>query len=318
MFDSVGYLPHPCVMSGLIQRIALLAVILMGAVLVIHTLIYLIPGDPAVMISGEYAGADEIESIRRELSLDRPFLVRYFTYLGHLAVLDMGKSIYTGRPVAELIIDRFPATLTLALFSIFAAAVLGTGLGAVCAVWNRKIVDTAILWVSSLFISTPIFVACFLLSLFFSHYLGLFPPSGRQGMNPAYLILPATALASRSLALIIRVVRNEMISVLKSNFVRTSRALGFPEWKVIMVFALRNVLVPAATIILLDFGAYLGGAVVTETVFSWPGIGRLLIIAIQKRDLPLVQGILIFGTALFILIGLMIELLQSRTSRETV
>ncbi len=304
-------------MPELLKRFILLAIILMGAVLVIHTLMYLIPGDPAIMISGEYAGLDEIESIRRELSLDRPFMFRYFTYLGRLAVLDMGKSIYTGRPVFELIVDRFPATLILALFSILAAGVLGILMGAVCAVWNRKAIDTVILWISSLFISTPIFVACFLLSLVFSHFLGLLPPSGRQGMNPAYIILPATALASRSLALIIRVVRNELISVLKSNYIRASRALGFPEWKVVMVFALRNVLIPAATIILLDFGAYLGGAVVTETVFSWPGIGRLLILAIQKRDLPLVQGILIFGTVLFILIGLLIDFLQSRTSRTT-
>ncbi len=224
----------------------------------------------------------------------------------------MGKSIYTGLPVTTLIARRFPATLLLAAVSMALAAVAGIGLGVLAAARRGRRADTAVLWISSFFISTPVFVTCFILALVFSHWLNLLPPSGRQGLNPAYIILPAAALASRSLALIIRVVRNELIEVLKSNYIKASRALGIPEWRVVLVYGLRNVMVPAITIILLDFGAYLGGAVVTETVFSWPGIGRLLIMALQKRDLPLVQGILIFGTALFLLIGMMIELLQAR------
>lgn len=299
-------------MKALLKRALLAVPLLLGAALVIHTLIYLIPGDPAAMISGDYASAADIAAIRRELSLDEPFLHRYLTYLGKLAVLDMGKSIYTGLPVTTLIARRFPATLLLAAVSMALAAAAGIGLGVLAAARRGRRADTAVLWISSFFISTPVFVTCFILALVFSHWLNLLPPSGRQGLNPAYIILPAAALASRSLALIIRVVRNELIEVLKSNYIKASRALGIPEWRVVLVYGLRNVMVPAITIILLDFGAYLGGAVVTETVFSWPGIGRLLIMALQKRDLPLVQGILIFGTALFLLIGMMIELLQAR------
>ncbi len=299
-------------MKALLKRALLAVPLLLGAALVIHTLIYLIPGDPAAMISGDYASAADIAAIRRELSLDEPFLHRYLTYLGKLAVLDMGKSIYTGLPVTTLIARRFPATLLLAAVSMALAAAAGIGLGVLAAARRGRHADTAVLWISSFFISTPVFVTCFILALVFSHWLNLLPPSGRQGLNPAYIILPAAALASRSLALIIRVVRNELIEVLKSNYIKASRALGIPEWRVVLVYGLRNVMVPAITIILLDFGAYLGGAVVTETVFSWPGIGRLLIMALQKRDLPLVQGILIFGTALFLLIGMMIELLQAR------
>ncbi|MBP7584299.1 MAG: ABC transporter permease [Spirochaetes bacterium] len=299
-------------MKALLKRALLAVPLLLGAALVIHTLIYLIPGDPAAMISGDYASAADIAAIRRELSLDEPFLHRFLTYLGKLAVLDMGKSIYTGLPVTTLIARRFPATLLLAAVSMALAAAAGIGLGVLAAARRGRRADTAVLWISSFFISTPVFVTCFILALVFSHWLNLLPPSGRQGLNPAYIILPAAALASRSLALIIRVVRNELIEVLKSNYIKASRALGIPEWRVVLVYGLRNVMVPAITIILLDFGAYLGGAVVTETVFSWPGIGRLLIMALQKRDLPLVQGILIFGTALFLLIGMMIELLQAR------
>ncbi len=299
-------------MAAIIKRTALLVAVVAGAVLVIHTLIYLIPGDPATMIAGDFASAEEIESIRGELGLDKPFLARYFTYLRRLAVLDLGTSIYTGLPVGQLILDRFPATLLLACVSMAIAAAAGIGLGTVAAAGRGSKADAAILQASSFFISTPVFVTCFILALIFSHWLNLLPPSGRQGMNPAYIILPALALASRSLALIIRVVRNELIEVLKTNYIKAARSLGFPEWRVVLVYGLRNVLVPAATIILLDFGAYLGGAVVAETVFAWPGIGRLLIIALQKRDVPLVQGLLIFGTALFLLIGILIDFLQSR------
>jgi ABC-type dipeptide/oligopeptide/nickel transport system permease component len=302
-------------MKALAKRAFLMVLVVLGAVLVIHTLIYLIPGDPAAMISGDHASEADLAAIRAELSLDEPFFTRYLAYLGRLAVMDMGNSIYTGLPVSTLILRRFPATLLLAGVSMLMAASLGIGLGVLAAVRRGRRADTAVLWISSFFISTPIFVTCFVLTLLFSHWLKVLPPSGSQGLNPAYILLPAAALASRSLALIIRVVRNELIEVLKSNYIKAARALGFPEWRVVLIYGLRNVIMPAVTIILLDFGAYLGGAVVTETVFSWPGIGRLLIMALQKRDLPLVQGLLIFGTVLFLFIGMIIEFLQARQPR---
>jgi peptide/nickel transport system permease protein len=167
-----------------------------------------------------------------------------------------------------------------------------------------------ILWLSSFTISTPVFVTCVLLSFVFSYILGLLPPSGKDGYNLSYLILPALALASRSLALIVRVVRNELLGVMSSQYIIMATSLGFHPVKILCIFALKNILVPVLTVVLLDFGAYLGGAVVTESVYAWPGVGRLLITAMLKRDFPVIQGVILLGTLLFILIGVCIDFIQ--------
>ncbi len=304
-------------MISLLKKTLMLLFVMLGAVLVVHTLMYLIPGDPAAMMAGEYASEETIQSIRREMSLDQPFLSRYASYAASIARLDFGNSIYSGKPVSSLIMERFPATLSLAALAMAIAASLGVAAGVVAAVWRGSAADRLILWSSSIFISTPVFVTCVLLTLVFSHWLGLLPPSGKQGPNPAFFILPATALASRSIALIVRVVKNELVDVLSRNYIKAARSLGFAESRIVLVFALKNIIAPVLTIVLLDFGAYLGGAVVTETIFAWPGIGRLMIMALQKRDMPLVQGIIIFGTFLFILIGALIDALQAWTSSRT-
>jgi ABC-type dipeptide/oligopeptide/nickel transport system permease component len=300
----------------ILKKIIYLVVVLLGAAFIVHTLIYLIPGDPAVMLAGEYATHDTIEKIRSELSLDRSFFVRYFRYIIRLITLDLGNSIYTGLPVSESLLERFPATLLLAGTAMIIAGISGIGLGIIACLKKDKIADKMILTISSIFISMPIFVTCFLLTLFFSYYLNLLPPSGKAGFNPLYIILPSCALASRSIALIIRVTRNELYSVLNSNYIRTARSLGFPGSKIIFVFALKNIIVPVTAIILLDFGSYLGGAVVTEFIYSWPGIGRLLIVAVFKRDIPVIQGVILFGSFIFILIGFLIEILQDLISRK--
>ena len=295
---------------SVIQKIIRLFIILIGASLIVHTLIYLIPGDPAMVIAGEYATPDDIESIRRELSLNKSFWSRYLEYILRLFSLDMGKSIHSNIPVYEIIREKFPATFLLALTSMIIASITGISLGITSAITKGRMLDNIILWISSIFISTPIFVSCFLLTLIFSYYLNLLPPSGKEGLNPAYIILPSFALASRSIALIVRITRNELITVLGKDYIKTARSLGFHESKIIFVFAFKNIIVPILTIILLDFGAYLGGAVVTESVFSWPGIGRLLIVALYKRDIPIIQGVILLGTLLFLLIDLIIDIVQ--------
>ncbi len=299
-------------MIALLQRALFVTAAFACAVLFIQSLIFLIPGDPALMIAGDYASQEDIAAIRKELALEKPFFLRYVSTLYHLVQFDLGRSVHTGLPVRTLILERFPATLFLAAFSMTIAIIFGVSCGISAAVFRGSKIDSAILWISSLFISTPIFITCLLLSLIFSHLLGLLPPSGKEGFDLRFVILPSLALASRSLALIIRVVRNELLMVLSSNYIKAARAMGLRRWRIILVHALRNIIVPAATIVLLDFGAYLGGAVVTETVFAWPGIGRLLMQALQKRDLPLVQGIVIFSTGLFIFIGMMIEFIKNR------
>lgn len=295
------------------QMVYLLAVLL-GAAFVIHSLVYLIPGDPAQMIAGEYASAADIARIRTELDLDLGFFARYAVYVSKLARFDLGTSISNGQSVSALIADRFPATLLLAAAAMLIAASAGISLGVVCAVSRGTLLDRFILSASSLFISAPVFVTCILLSFALSYCLGLLPPSGKQGLDPRYIIMPALALASRSVALVIRVTRNEMVSVLSTQFITAARAFGFPERTVVWRFALRNIIVPVAAVIVLDLGAYLGGAVVTEMVFSWPGVGRLLMTAIQKRDIPLMQGVIIFNTFIFVVSGVLLDFFQTRLS----
>lgn len=292
------------------RRIVYLFFIIIGAVFIVHLLVYIIPGDPAIMLAGEYADPGDIEKIRMELSLNDSFWMRYFAYLYRLAVMDMGKSIYSGLPVIDIIMDRLPNTLLLACMAMIIAGIVGIIGGIFAALYKGRIHDSIILSVSSVFISTPIFVTCFILTLVFSYYFNLLPPSGMSGMNPAYFILPSCALASRSIALIVRITRNELIDVLNSDYIRTVKAMGFPGHRIILIFAFKNIIVPVLTIILLDFGAYLGGAVVTESVFSWPGIGKLLIVSVGKRDIPVIQGVILFGTFIFIALGFLIEIFQ--------
>ena len=291
--------------------------LLLGAALVVHTLVYLIPGDTASMIAGEYADASDIARIKTELALDRSYWVRYAYYVKNMVRLDMGNSVYSGEPVAGEIAKRIPATFSLALLAMFAASAFGIVFGVIAALFNGQRVDRFLLTVSALFISTPVFVTCFLLTLVFSYWLGILPPSGKEGLNPAYIILPACALASRSIALILRVVRSEMISVLSKQYITMARSLGFSRIKIVCVFALKNVLLPVLTVILLDLGAYLSGAVVVESVFSWPGIGRLMITALSKRDLPVIQGVILFATVVFLVCGALINILQRFLSHES-
>ncbi|MGL4370940.1 MAG: ABC transporter permease [Spirochaetota bacterium] len=296
------------------KKILYAAAVLLGAVFVIHSLVYCIPGDPAQMMAGEYASSADVEKIRAELDLDRGFLYRYGVYAANLFRFDFGMSISQGVPVSQLIIERFPATLLLAVIAMLLASVSGIALGVLSALFRGRCADRLILSLSSLFISAPVFVFCILLSLIFSLWLGIFPPSGMKGLNPLYIIMPAAALASRSIALIIRITRNEMVSVLDAQYITAARAMGFPERTVIWRFAMKNILLPVTAVIVMDLGSYLGGAVVTETVFSWPGIGRLLMTAIQKRDIPLMQGIIIFGTIIFIFAGIFLDIMQARLS----
>ncbi|MBN2041842.1 MAG: ABC transporter permease [Spirochaetes bacterium] len=297
-------------MIRIARRIVYLFLIIMGAVFIVHLLVYIIPGDPAIMLAGEYADGGDIARIREELSLNDSFWIRYFAYVSRLISLDMGNSVYSGLPVLDIILDRLPNTLLLACMAMVIAGFLGIIAGIFAALHKGKLMDSIILSISSVFVSTPIFVTCFLLTLVFSYYFNLLPPSGMSGMNPAHFILPSCALASRSIALIVRITRNELIKVMNSDYIRTVQAMGFPQYRIVFVFALKNIIVPVLTIILLDFGAYLGGAVVTESVFSWPGIGKLLIVAVGKRDIPVIQGVILFGTFIFIALGFLIELFQ--------
>jgi peptide/nickel transport system permease protein len=269
-------------------------------------LVRLIPGDPAILIAGEEATPEALAGIRERLGLDRPLAEQYLIYLGSLVKGDLGQSIRSKQPVAGELAARIPATLELAVAAGILFTVLGVGLGVAAAVWRNRWPDHVIRVISLLGVSTPSFWLGAVLILVFAVRFRLLPVAGRGSL--AFLVLPAVTVALDGIALLARLVRASLLEVLAEDYVRTARAKGLVERIVVLRHALLNALIPAVTVLGLEFGRLLGGVVVVESVFGWPGFGRLLISAIQTRDYPLVQsGIFVFATAL-ILVNLAVDL----------
>src|SRR5262245_22389936 len=269
-------------------------------------LVRLIPGDPAILIAGEDAAPEALAGIRERLGLDRPLAEQYLIYLGDVLRADLGRSIRSKQPVSQEITARIPATLELAVAAGLLFTGLGTGLGVAAAIWRNRWPDHVIRVVSLLGVSTPSFWLGVVLILVFSVHLRLLPVSGRGSL--AFLVLPAVTVALDGVALLARLVRASLLEVLGQDYVRTARAKGLMEVTVVLRHALRNALIPALTVLGLEFGRLLGGVVVVESVFGWPGFGRLLISAIQTRDYPVVQSaILLFAMAL-ITVNLVVDL----------
>jgi peptide/nickel transport system permease protein len=269
-------------------------------------LVRLIPGDPAILIAGEEATPEALAGIRERLGLDRPLAEQYLIYLGSLVKGDLGQSIRSKQPVAGELAARIPATLELAVAAGVLFTALGVGLGVAAAVWRNRWPDHVIRVISLLGVSTPSFWLGAVLILVFSVRFRLLPVAGRGSL--AFLVLPAVTVALDGIALLARLVRASLLEVLAEDYVRTARAKGLVERIVVLRHALLNALIPAITVLGLEFGRLLGGVVVVESVFGWPGFGRLLISAIQTRDYPLVQSaIFLFATAL-ILVNLAVDL----------
>lgn len=269
-------------------------------------LVRLIPGDPATLIAGEEATPEVLAGLRERLGLDRPLTEQYLIYLGDVVRADLGRSIRSKQPVADELAARIPATLELALAAGLLFTTLGTGLGVAAAIWRNRWPDHVIRVLSLLGVSAPSFWLGVVLILVFSVHLRLLPVAGRGSL--AFLVLPAVTVALDGLALLARLVRASLLEVLSHDYVRTARAKGLMEPRVVLHHALRNALIPALTVLGLEFGRLLGGVVVVESVFGWPGFGRLLISAIQTRDYPVVQSaILLFAMAL-IAVNLVVDL----------
>jgi peptide/nickel transport system permease protein/oligopeptide transport system permease protein len=269
-------------------------------------LVRLIPGDPATLIAGEEATPEVLAGLRERLGLDRPLTEQYLLYLGAVVRADLGRSIRSKQPVADELAARIPATLELALAAGLLFTTLGTGLGVAAAIWRNRWPDHVIRVLSLLGVSAPSFWLGVVLILVFSVHLRLLPVAGRGSL--AFLVLPAVTVALDGLALLARLVRASLLEVLSHDYVRTARAKGLMEPRVVLHHALRNALIPALTVLGLEFGRLLGGVVVVESVFGWPGFGRLLISAIQTRDYPVVQSaILLFAMAL-IAVNLVVDL----------
>ncbi|HEV2290492.1 MAG TPA: ABC transporter permease [Gemmatimonadales bacterium] len=294
----------------LLRRLVALAPTLLGVLVLAFLLLQVAPGDPVAAIVGERADPATVARLRAELRLDEPLPRRFLDYVVGILHGDLGTSFITRRPIARDLIERFPATLRLALAAMLFAAVTGMAFGVVGAVrpggwWDRAMTIAAYLGVSF-----PVYWVGLLLILVFALTLRWLPPSGSDGL--AYLILPALTLGMRSVAIIARMTRTALAEALTGDFVRTARAKGLPERRVVLVHALRNALLPVITVLGLDFGSYLTGSILTETIFSWPGVGRYVLDAITKRDLPAVQGSILFLCVTFVFVNLITDICYAK------
>jgi peptide/nickel transport system permease protein len=301
----------------IIRRLLLAIPTLVGVSILIFLSVRLIPGDPATALAGELASQELIESVRREYGLDQPYHIQYFTYMGRVLQGDMGRSIRSRHPVAQEIQTRLPRTLSLALISLAVACAIGIPIGVTSATRPNSWFDGGSMIFALLGVSMPIFWLGLMLMILFAvllpQWLGLpgpvLPPTGSGTWR--HMVLPVTALAANSMALQARMTRACMLEVLRQDYIRTARAKGQKERVVIYAHALRNALLPIVTIIGLQFGTLLGGAVLTETVFAWPGLGRLLVDSISHRDYPVIQGAVLVIAAGFVLVNLLVDVLYA-------
>ena len=299
-------------MSRFILRRLLLAIpTLFGVLVVAFLVLYVAPGDPVQSMIGERADSATISRLRGELKLDEPLLVRFGHYVGNVVQGDLGRSYITNRPITRDIIERFPKTMQLAGAAMLFAAFAGISLGVLSARKPGGWSDRLALGIAYLGISFPVYWVGLLLILLFAVMLQWLPPSGYGGWK--FLILPALALGMRSIAYLARVTRSAMMEALSADYVRTGRAKGLTEKVVTLRHALRNAMIPIITVLGLDFGAYLTGSILTETIFSWPGIGRYVVNAIARRDLPAIQGAVLFLSAIFVLVNLLADIAYAKT-----
>lgn len=296
--------------SFIAVRLALMVPTLLGVLIVTFLLLYVAPGDPVQAMIGERADQATIDRLRAELRLDDPLPVQFGRYVASVVQGDLGTSYITGRPIAADLMDRFPATLKLAASAMLFAALFGIAIGVYSAWRPGSWGDRISALIAYAGVSFPVYWVGLLLILVFAVMLRWFPASGYGGF--AFLVLPAITLGMRSVAFLSRMTRAAMQDVLRSDFVRTARAKGLGEMPVVLSHGLRNALIPIVTVIGLDFGSYLTGSILTETIFSWPGVGRYVLDAIEKRDLPAVQGSILFLSFVFVLVNLVTDLIYAK------
>jgi len=295
-------------MRTAVRRVALLVPTLLGVATLVFAFLHLVPGDPVEIMLGESAAPADVAELRRELGLDRPLVVQYGRFLAHAARGDLGRSIVYRAPVSHVIATRYPATLELAGAAFLIALALALPLGVVAAVRPRSALDRGARLASLAGVCLPSFWLGPLLILVFSLRLAWLPVSGRGGV--AHLVLPAVTLGLGMAGILVRLTRTSMLAALREDYVRSARAKGAPERRVVLVHALRNALVPVTTVAGLQAGVLLAGAIITETIFAWPGLGRLVVQAIDARDYPLVQGCVLAIAASYVLVNTATDLLQ--------
>jgi peptide/nickel transport system permease protein len=320
-----------------IKRFLTIVPVLVGVSLIVFGFIHLIPGDPAVTMLGERATPERVAEIRTQLGLDRPLYVQYLIYVGKIVRGDLGASILRGDPVLHDLAKRFPATVELALSAITVAVLIGVPMGIVAAVWRNSLFDALSRLIALTGVSMPIFWLGLMLAWVFGVVLGLLPTGFRLNTSVTivpvtnlflvdsllagdgeafaaaarHLVLPAVALSTIPMAVIARMTRASLLEILSQDYIRTAESKGLPQRAVILRHAMRNALLPVMTVTGLQIGRLLAGAILTETIFSWPGIGLWIFEAIQARDYPIVQGATLFIATIFVLVNLLTDLLYA-------
>ena len=295
------------------RYLSLRLVLALPALWLILTMVFLlahvVPGDPVQQMLGEGARAEDLQQLRHALGLDQPLALQYGRYLAGVARGNLGESIRFRQPVAHVVLARYPATLELAVVALLVCAAIGIPAGMLAAERRGEPTDHAIGFFTLLGLSVPNFALGPVLILVFSVLLGWLPVSGRDGL--AHLVLPAVTLGAALAAILTRMVRTSVMEELSSDYVRTARAKGLSESVVLFRHAFRNALIPILTILGLQFGTLLAGTIVTETIFSWPGIGRLAVQAISARDYPLLQGCILLIAVSYVLVNLLTDLVYA-------
>jgi ABC-type dipeptide/oligopeptide/nickel transport system permease component len=292
----------------LAKRLLLFIPTLLGITLITFFLMQALPGDPVQSMVGERATPETISRIRAELGMERPLPLQYLGYLKLIVQGELGRSYYTNRNVTDDLLQKFPNTLRLSLAAILFASISGIALGVVSATKRGTVWDSFASMVSVGGISLPVFWLGLTLMLIFALYLRWLPPSGMGHNESAYLVLPAVTLGTFSMAYIARIVRSSMIESLSQPYIATARAKGLTERAIILKHALKNSLIPVVTLIGLDLGSYLNGAVLTETIFGWDGLGRYALDGIMKRDYPVIMGVVLFGALVFMFVNLLVDI----------
>ena len=293
------------------NRLLLFVPTLMGSLTLVFFLIHFIPGDPVEVMLGETASSVDKEALRQELGLNQPLGIQYIRFFSALLQGDLGRSLYEQGTVAELILSRFPATMELTLAAMGIALFVAFPLGILAAVKKNSLTDRIALLFSLLGLAMPNFWLGPLLMIIFSIELGWLPVSGRGGL--AHLILPSFTLGMLMASILIRMVRSSLLETIHEDYIQTARAKGLSEWRVWLKHALGNSLLSVITIVGLQFGALLAGSIITETIFAWPGIGRLTIQAIQTRDYPLVQGCVLVISTTYLVVNFLTDILYHLT-----
>lgn len=295
--------------SFLAARLSSALVVVLGVACLVFLLIHLVPGDPVEVMLGESARASDREALRHALGLDQPLLTQLANYLESLLHLDLGQSLYSKRAITDILAERLPATAVLALVALLVALAIALPMGMLAALRHNTWWDLGAMSVAMVGVSIPNFVMGPVLILLFSFTLGWFPVSGMEG--PASIVLPAITLGTALAAILSRMVRAALLEVLNEDFVRTARAKGLSEFHVLTRHALRNATLPILTLLGLQLGTLLGGAVITEMVFAWPGIGQLTVEAIQRRDYPLLQACVLVISVAYVTVNTITDVLYA-------